>query len=122
MAKYQYQKGNKFSHGGTKGNKGGRPTKIMVEARKLAVELAKKHLEQYLRIVLDTYAASATGQTCGGRRRKYDSANLRHFVDRFIGPAPRTLTLDLQESVEEFFEKHVMENQGKGNDQGEKKE
>jgi hypothetical protein len=85
----------------------------MVEARKLAVELAKKHLEQYLRAVLDTYAASATGETCGGKRRKYDSANLRHFVDRFVGPAPRTLNLDMQDTVESFFE-HVMdEEEGK---------
>jgi len=109
-----FKKGNKHGKHGKQNPPGGRPTKVMVEARKLAVELAKKHLEQYLRAVLDTYAASATGQTCGGRRRKYDSANLRHFVDRFVGPAPRTLNLDMQDTVESFFE-HVM---NEGGEQG----
>ena len=46
------------------------------------------------------------------------------MIERFLGPAPRTLTLDLQDTVESFFEK-VMdegggEEQGKGDGQKEK--
>jgi len=37
-------------------------------------------------------------------------------MERFLGPAPRTLTLDLQDTVESFFEK-VMEEAGEGEEE-----
>lgn len=109
MAKFE--KGNKHSRGGTPGNKGGRPTKAKAEAKrlaadvkKLAADMAKKYLEDRLKPILDAYLSLATGQRVGHHRRKLDPATVRHAVERFIGPAPRSLVLDLQESVETFFD------------------
>ncbi len=86
------------------GARGGRPTKFQQEIKRLAAELAKKYLEDHLKPVLDTYISLATGKPCGKARRKLDPATCRHAVERFIGPAPRSLILDLQETVESFFE------------------
>lgn len=100
----KFEKGNKFSKGGTKGNKGGRPTKLEQEVKRLAAEYAKKYIEDRLRPILDTYISLASGEPCGKARCKLDPATCRHAVERFIGPAPRSLILDLQDSVESFFE------------------
>lgn len=106
----RFTKGNKLA-GRRKNRRGGRPNKAEAEAKRLeaevkrlAADLAKKYLEDNLKPILDTYISLATGEPCGKARRKLDPATTRHAVERFIGPAPRTLTLDLQESVETFFE------------------
>jgi len=116
MAKQKFQKGNKFSKGGTKGNKGGRPTRAKLEARKLAADMVKKYVEDRLKPIVDAYIAAATGKRCGDSRRRFDNATNRHAMERFLGPAPRTLTLDLQDTVESFFEK-VMEEAGEGEEE-----
>ncbi len=112
MAKQKFQKGNKFSKGGTKGNKGGRPSKEKVEARKLAADMVKRYVEDRLKPIVDAYISAATGKRCGDSRRRFDNATNRHVIERFLGQAPRTLTLDLQDTVESFFE-HVMDEDGK---------
>ncbi|MCH8056130.1 MAG: hypothetical protein IH857_08290 [Deltaproteobacteria bacterium] len=108
MVRHQFLKGNKFSPGGKKGNKGGRPSKAKLEALKLAADMVKKYVEDRLKPIVDAYISAATGQRCGNSRRRFDNATNRHAIERFLGPAPRTLTLDLQDTVESFFE-HVME-------------
>jgi len=120
----KFQIGNKLSKGGTRGNRGGRPSKVKLEARKLAADMIKKYIEDHLRPIADAYLSAADGNRHGNSRRKFDNATNRHVIERFLGPAPRTLTLDLQDTVESFFEK-VMdegggEEQGKGDGQKEK--
>lgn len=94
-----------------KHRRGGRPNKAQAEAKKLeaevkrlAADLAKKYLEDHLKPILDTYISLATGSPSGKKRCKLDPATTRHYVERFVGPAPRSLILDLQDSVESFFE------------------
>ncbi len=83
---------------------GGRPTNAQREMKRVAADTAKRYLEGRLKEALDQYLA-ACGIKIGKKRiKKADPATLRHYVERFIGPAPRSLILDLQDSVESFFE------------------
>ncbi len=102
----KFQRGNTNSRGGTKGNRG-RPTDVERKAKRLATEFARRYVEDRLRPIMDAYISLACGQRSGNSRRKLDPATCRHAVERFIGPAPRTINLDLQDTVESFFE-HVM--------------
>ena len=101
----KFQSGNQYSRGGTKGNRGGRPSKVRVEARKLAADMLKKYIEDHLRPIADAYLSAADGNRHGNHRRKFDNATNRHVIERFLGPAPRTVTLDLAETIESFFER-----------------
>jgi len=116
----KFQSGNQYSRGGTKGNRGGRPSKVKLEAQKLAADMLKKYIEDHLRPIADAYLSAADGKRHGDHRRKFDSATNRHVIERFLGPAPRTLTLDLQDTVESFFEQ-VQEESAKGQGQLEDK-
>lgn len=105
-----FKTGNKVGEK-RKRRRGGRPNRAEAEAKRrdaevkrLAAELAKKYLEDHLKPILDAYISLATGMKVGNHRRKLDPATTRHAVERFIGPAPRALILDFQESVETFFE------------------
>ena len=98
--------------------RGGRPTKAQAEQKRLSAELTRKHLEDRLRPVLDTYFSLATGDKAGNKRRKIDPATCRHYVERFIGPAPRSLIVDMQETIESFFEKVQAMDEGQGEDEG----
>ncbi len=112
-----FVKGKKHPRqGGRQNPPGGRPTKLQQEVKKLAADMVKKYIEDRLKPVVDAYLASATGKRHGDHRRKFDSATNRHVIERFLGPAPRTLTLDLQDTVESFFEK-VMEEGGEGEEE-----
>lgn len=86
----------------------GRPTNAKREAKKLVMklgmELAKKYLEDHLLPIMDSYIAAAGGPG-KGKARKFDAATNRHAVERVIGPAPRSLILDMQDTVETFFDK-----------------
>ncbi len=99
----KFSKGNKAAKGG-KRQGAGRPSRLAQEAQRLAADLVKKYLEDHLKPVLDAYVSSATGKPCGKVRCKLDPATTRHAVERFVGPAPRSLVLDLQDSIETFFE------------------
>ena len=119
----RFTNGNRFAKGG-KREGAGRPTNLeqelkglAQEAKRLAVESDKKYLEDHLRPILDTYISLATGKPCGKARCKLDPATTRHAVERFIGPAPRSLILDLQDSVETFFDEveAMARGQTKGN-------
>lgn len=108
MAKHKFKKGNQYGRA-SKGNKGGRPSKIKVEMRRLAADMLKKFLEDNLRSVAEAYLSAADGKRHGDHRRKFDNTTNRHMVDRFLGPAPRTLTIDMQDTVESFYEKVMIE-------------
>ncbi len=109
----KFQKGHKLAKGGKRNPPGGRPSNVKKEAAKLAADMVKKYIEDRLKPAVDAYLAAATGKRHGNHRRRFDNATNRHLIERFVGPAPRTLTLDLQETVESFFE-HVMdEDEGK---------
>ena len=116
-----FVKGKKHPRqGGRQNPPGGRPTKLQQEVKKLAADMVKKYIEDRLKPVVDAYLASATGKRHGDHRRKFDSATNRHVIERFLGPAPRTVTLDLAETIESFFEK-VQEEGGEQGKPGEKK-
>ena len=83
-----------------------REAKKMV--KKLALDLVKQYLEDYFKPIMDAYISLASGQKVNGVQRKLDPATCRHAVERAIGPAPRTLHVDLQDSIETFFDR-VME-------------
>ncbi len=114
--KHMFPKNHKFSKGGTKGNKGGRPTKVQQEANRLAADMVKKYIEDRLRPIVDAYLSLASGERVGNSRRKLDPATVRHVIERFVGPTPRTLTLDFQDTVETFFDK-VMKEAGEGEEE-----
>lgn len=124
---------NRFAHGNQaakrrKNRGGGRPRREVAQAKRLqkeverlAADLAKKYLEDHLEPILDAYIAAATGEKCGRFKRKFDPATCRHAVERFVGPAPRSVVLDMQETIETFFEqvqKMESEGEGKGIEQG----
>jgi len=114
----KFQKGHKLAKGGKRNPPGGRPTKLQAEVKRLAADMVKKYIEDRLRPIMDTYISLASGEPCGRARRRFDPATCRHAVERFIGPPPRTLTLDLQDTVESFFE-HVMdEGEEENNERG----
>lgn len=103
MMRNRFPQGNQAAKK-RKARRGGRPTKLQQEIKRLATDMAKKYLEDHLKPILDTYISLATGSPSGKKRCKLDPATTRHTVERFIGPAPRSLILDLQDSVESFFE------------------
>lgn len=101
-----YKKGDKNPHAVRNGKKGGRPTKAQEEAKKLAASLLKDYLELKLRSVADVYVALAIGKQSGkGSQRKLDPTTTRHFIERFIPPATKTINLVNETHAEEFFEK-----------------
>ena len=112
-----FEKGKRLPRQGGRENglRGGRPSKAKAEAKRLAAELARKYLEKLLKPVLDTYLTLATGMPIGKQRRKLDPATTRHCVDRFIPPAPKTISLDLSESAESFYEKIMQEDEAARN-------
>ena len=114
-----FVKGKKHPRqGGRQNPPGGRPTKLQQEVKKLAADYVKKYIEDRLKPIVDAYISLASGEPCGRARHRLDSATVRHVIERFVGPAPRTLTLDLQDTVESFFE-HVMdEGEEENNERG----
>lgn len=91
------------------GKKIGRPTRAEAEAKKMGTELALKYLQSYMKPVLDTYLALAIGKQTGKVRRKLDPATCRHYVERIVPPAPKTITLQTEHTAEDFYEKFVKE-------------
>jgi hypothetical protein len=71
----RFQKGNKFSKGGTKGNKGGRPSKAELQALITGAELARKRLEKSAGKIMNRYIELAT---------RDDPATTRHAVDKIL--------------------------------------
>lgn len=107
----RFEKGNKAAKGNRHHRGGGRPTNEQKEQERLEAEFARKRMEDHLKPVLDTYIALATGRPMKkGSRHLVDPATLRDYVAKFVPPAPKTLTLDLSETVEEFFDR--IQNQG----------
>jgi hypothetical protein len=106
-----FQKGNKLSPGGKKGNKGGRPSKEKLEIREEVKRLVQLELEKHAMAVIGAGRKIATGV----KRRKhnpktgkvyyeieYDGAMIRHWIDKFIPDAAKTLGINI-EGPEEFY-------------------
>lgn len=70
-----FKKGNKFSQGGIKGNKGGRPSKAELQALITVAELARKRLEKSAGKIMNRYIELAT---------RDDPATTRHAVDKIL--------------------------------------
>ena len=51
----RFQKGNKFSKGGTKANKGGRPSKEQQEIKQAAAEIARQYIEERINPLMESY-------------------------------------------------------------------
>ena len=73
----RFQKGNKFSKGGTKANKGGRPSKEQQEIKKAAAEIAREFIETHVQKFLDSYLRLSTGKFI-------DPATVRHAIDKIL--------------------------------------
>jgi hypothetical protein len=73
----RFQKGNKFSKGGTRGNKGGRPSKEQQEIKKAAAEIAREFIETHVQKFLDSYLRLSTGKFI-------DPATVRHAIDKIL--------------------------------------
>lgn len=93
----------------------GRPRKQEAEFKRIGAEFARKYIEDQLRPVLDAYLALGIGKKTGKRRRVLDPATTRHIVERFVPPAPKTVSLDLTESAESFYEKIMAEDESARN-------
>src|SRR5262245_38833449 len=135
----RFQKGNKFSKGGTKGNKGGRPTNQQQEIKKAAREIAREYIEKNVQPILETYVGLAAGKVVdriGKDGTKtfelaVDPPTTRHAIDKLlpdkqmessqqikieflqfadVGPQPKTVSLDLKQPLPE--ENRLPESQG----------
>src|SRR6266436_9176855 len=99
-----FQKGNKLSPGGKKGNKGGRPSKEKLKIREEVKRLVELELEKHVMAVIGAGRKIATGV----RRRKhnpktgkayyeieYDGAMIRHWIDKFAPDARLGIDISL---------------------------
>ena len=124
----RFQKGNKFSKGGSKGNKGGRPSKEQQEIKKAAAEIAREYIEKNVQPILETYLGLAAGKVVkriaedGAKtfELSVDPPTTRHAIDKLlpdeqmespqqikieflqfadVGPQPKALSLNLEQPV-----------------------
>lgn len=107
-----FKTGNKLGEK-RKRRRGGRPTRMQTQLKKLGADLLHKRLEEGLGSIADAYISLATGLKVGKHHRKLDPATCRHAIERILGPAPRKFILDAQESIETFFEQIQAEMEGK---------
>lgn len=82
----------------------GRPSKLERAAERLAQEKMADYLLSKARPVLDTYIALALGKSEGKKKRKLDPATVRHFIERFIPPATKTIHLMNDRTIEDFYD------------------
>src|SRR5215470_10000327 len=88
----RFQKGNRFSKGGTRGNKGGRPSKEQREIKKAAAEIAREFIEKNVQPILETYLGLAAGKVVeriaedGTKTFKLsvDPPTTRHAIDKLL--------------------------------------
>lgn len=105
-----FQKGHKFSPGGKKGGKGGRPLKQKTEAKKLARDIAREFIEKHAKPVLDSYLKNAKGYfvkrftETGQEYEEFiiDPPSTRHFVDRLVPPAKQEVDVNVHGQVQVF--------------------
>ena len=112
----------RFGKGGKRNPPGGRPTKAQQQVKelvkKLALDMAKHYLEKNFKPIMNAYLSLASGVKIDGVLKRLDPATCRHAVERAIGPAPRTLNVDLQDSIESFFDRVVKEGEKDGKGDG----
>ena len=70
----------------------------------------RRALEDYLGPVFEKYWEAATGRPFPGSGHnpediKFDAATNRHYIERFVAAAAKTITVNKDNSVESFFEK-----------------
>ena len=111
-----FQKGNKLSPGGKKGNKGGRPSKeklaLMAEMKQTVEEYLVKHVGPVLEAALKI--------STGVKRRKYnpktgqvyyeieyDGAMIRDWISKFVPPAK--ISMDVTHGTPEEFYRAIAE-------------
>jgi hypothetical protein len=107
-----FQKDNKLSPGGKKGNKGGRPSN-QVKANE---EEAKRLFRERLAASFEELLTLAKKVCRGVKRRKYcpkteqvyyemeyDTATLRFLIERFIPPAKTAMDLNVRDTPEEWY-------------------
>jgi hypothetical protein len=90
-----FQKGNKLSPGGKKGNRGGRPSKQKAQIKRQAAEIAKAYIEKNVQPIIETYVALAAGKvvtrmTDDGKKEFELKVNPRITADavgKFLPPA-----------------------------------
>jgi hypothetical protein len=111
----KFQKGHKFSRGGKKGNKGGRPTKFEKAVREAAEVRTRNFIDQYLEPVLDTYLKLAKGHMVTvtrinkkgekiiTRKLEVDPATTRHYIERLVPAARQAMDLAVG-TPEEFYQ------------------
>ena len=108
-----FEKGNKWGKGGRRDMKG--KVHPMSKARReasslvdrLAFDMAREHLENAFMPIMNAYIGLATGGKAGRKPSRLDAATCRHAVERALGQAPRTVTLDMQDTIESFFDKVI---------------
>jgi hypothetical protein len=106
-----FEKRNKLSPGGKKGNKGGRPSKDELAIREEVKRLVRVELEKHVMAVIGAGKKIATGV----KRRKhnpktgqvyyeteYDGAMIRHWIDKFVPDAAKALDIAVG-TPEEFY-------------------
>jgi len=78
----------------------------------------RQDLETHFKPIMNAYLSLASGVEVDGIRKRLDPATCRHAVERAIGQAPRVLSVDLQDSIESFFERVVKEGEKDGKGDG----
>ena len=107
----KFQKGNKAAKGGRRNPPGGRPSKEKLRIREEVKRLVELELEKHVMAVIGAGKRIATGV----KRRKhnpktgtiyyeleYDGAMIRHWIDKFVPDAAKTLGINLN-GPEEFY-------------------
>jgi hypothetical protein len=90
----KFEKGHKFSRGGTKGNKGGRPTREQAELKIAAAEAVKRYIERHAVKLAKRYVERALAA-------KADKV-LMHAIDRLVPPAKPTMNINVNSPDEDF--------------------
>jgi len=78
-----FQKGNKLSRGGTKGNKGGPPTKEQSDFKQKLKDAVDREAKRRVEMIAKRYLDMADD----------DPATMRHLIDKAIAPAKQEIAL-----------------------------
>lgn len=109
MAKFQ--KGHKFAKGGKRNPPGGRPTKEQKEIERKAADLAREYIERSVKPVMHSYFQLAHGRLVNkyhegviiGQEFEVDAPTTRHFVDKLVPEAAKTLEVKGQIGIDDLL-------------------
>jgi hypothetical protein len=77
----RFQKGNKFSKGGTKGNKGGRPSMTELRETQRAIEKARTKLVRKYEAITECYTELATD--------RQHASTTQHAMENYVLPVEK---------------------------------